>query len=79
MSSRDGFDLEYFVEDSFRNITKEQEEAIVELLEPERESIEYFILYDFDEETMSWRDYRNGMWYNLEQYEDRINNILKDE
>ena len=76
MSSCDGYNLEYFVEDSFRNITTEQEEKIVELLEPERDWIEHRLTEDFDEERMSWRGYRNGMWYNLDEYEKQIKTII---
>jgi len=75
MSSCDGSTLEFFVEDSFRGITTEQELKIIELLEPEREWIEYRILEDFDEETMSWRGYRNGMWDSLERYDNQITEI----
>jgi hypothetical protein len=79
MASCEGDTLEYFVEDSFMGITIEQEKHIVRLLEPEREWIEYNLMWDYDEETMSWRDYRNGMWYNLEDYDEKIRDILKDE
>jgi hypothetical protein len=75
MSSMDGYNLEYFVDDSFMGITLVQQQAIVALLEPERESIEYK-MSDYDRETQSWRDYRNGLWYNLEQYQPMIENIL---
>jgi len=76
MSSCDGWTLEYFVEDSFMNITSNQEERIVNLLEPEREWVEYRLLDDFDEETMSWRGYRNGMWCALEKYDNQIEKII---
>jgi len=76
MSSCDRYDLEYFVEDSFRNITPEQEEKIVELLEPEREWIEWNMVEDYDEEHMSWRGYRNSMWDTLDEYEKQIKTIV---
>ena len=66
--------LEFFVEDSSINITKQQEAKIVQLLEPHRESIEIG-MENFDEETMSWRGYRNNMWFLYEGYMDEIGNI----
>ena len=75
MSSMDGYDLEYFVEDSFMGLTSAQYQAIVSLLEPVRESIEYQ-MSAFDHDNQSWRAYRNGMWYSLEQYQSSIENIL---
>lgn len=78
MSSCDEYTLEFFVEDSFfGNVTDEQLEKIVHLLEPEREWIEYRMLEDYDEECMSWRSYRNSMWYSLDlMYEKRIEAIV---
>ncbi len=74
MSSCDEYTLEFFVQDSFfGNVTDEQLEKVVHLLEPEREFIEGQMLDDYDEETMSWRGYRNNMWYSLDiEYEKRI-------
>ncbi len=78
MSSCDSYTLEFFVEDSFfGNVTDEQLEKIVHLLEPEREWIEDRMIDDYDEEEHSWREYRNSMWYNIDpDYEKRINAIL---
>lgn len=75
MSSMDGYDLEYFVEDSFISITPAQQQAIVALIEPERDAIEYK-MSDYDRETQSWRDYRNGLWYNLEKYQPMVDGII---
>lgn len=71
--------LEFFVQDSFfGNVTDEQLAAIVALLEPERESIEDRMALDYEPEEYSWRDYRNGMWYSLEQYDAQIKAITGD-
>ena len=61
MSSLPGYTLEAFIGDAFFRITKEQEAKLVEFYESEREYIESKML-DFDEETQSWRDYRNSMF-----------------
>lgn len=78
MSSCDAYTLEFFIEDSFfGGITDEQLKKIVELLEPEREWIERNMIENYDEECMSWRTYRNSMWYTIDMdYEDRINKII---
>jgi hypothetical protein len=78
MSSCDEYTLEFFVEDSFfGGVTDEQLEKIVHLLEPEREWIEDNMIFDFDEDYMSWRSYRNNMWYTLDPiYEKRIDTIV---
>lgn len=39
-----------------KRMSKEEFSEIVEAHEPHRERIEY-LLFDFDEETQSWRDY----------------------
>ncbi len=74
MSSCDEFTLDFFVEDSFfGGVTDEQLKQVVRLLEPEREWIETLMIDDFDEESMSWRSYRNNLWYSLDmEYEKRI-------
>ncbi len=74
MSSCDEYTLEFFVQDSFfGSVTDEQLEKVVHLLEPEREWIETDMREDYDEETTSWRSYRNSMWYSLDlEYEKRI-------
>ena len=78
MSSCGEYTLEFFVRDSFfGNVTDEQLEKVVHLLEPEREWIEYRMLEDYDEECMSWRSYRNSMWDNIDPiYEKRIDAIV---
>jgi len=78
MSSCDEYTLEFFVQDSFfGGVTDEQLAKVVHLLEPEREWIEERMIGDYDEETMSWRDFRNGMWYPLDLvYEKRISAIM---
>jgi len=78
MSSCDEYTLEFFVEDSFfGNVTDEQLEKVVHLLEPEREWIENNMIDDYNEECMSWRTYRNSMWYSLNLiYERRIEAIV---
>ncbi len=75
MSSMCGTSLEFFVEDSFIRITKDQEVKIIELLEPSRESIEYSMM-DFDEDSQSWREYRNNMWSWLDEYDKKIDSII---
>lgn len=78
MSSMDVPTLEFFVEDSFFSppVTAAQLAAIVALLEPERESIEYAMSGDYDPEAHSWRAYRSGMWHGLEQYDAQIRMIV---
>lgn len=53
--------LEGFVADSLFKCTEQDEAAVVKILEPLREQIEAQ-MEDYDEETQSWRDYRNQMW-----------------
>lgn len=60
MSSIPGHTLEDFVEDCLLHPTPREVARIVALLEPRREEIEN-ALWDYDEETMSWRDYRNSL------------------
>lgn len=69
--------LEFFVEDSFMRITKEQEARIVTLLEPKRAEIETF-MNNFDPESQSWRDQRNSYWGLLTDFDRAINAIVSD-
>jgi len=75
MSHCYGDTLEYFVEDSYMNITEQNIADIVKLLEPHRKIIEEIML-DFDHEEQSWRDTRNGMAFYFEEYDEEIDKIL---
>ncbi|NIV32819.1 MAG: hypothetical protein GWN58_26255 [Anaerolineae bacterium] len=61
------FDLEFFVGDSFF-LAPEQEQALVELLEPWRDAIELEIL-EFEDDCPCWKIFREELWqrYVLEQ------------
>lgn len=78
MSSCDECTLEFFIHDSFFcELTDEQFEKLVRLLEPERKWIEDNIMDDFNEEEHSWRTYRNDLWDSLDKkYEKRIEVII---
>lgn len=78
MASMDAATLEFFVADSFMNITPEQGRAIVVILEPERAWVEYRLGEDYDPAEHSWRDYRNSMWYSLERYQVAIKAVTGD-
>lgn len=64
MSSIPGRTLEAFVEDVLMFPTPEDVERVVALLETRRKQIES-ALDRFDEESQSWRDYRNSLWENV--------------
>lgn len=77
MSSMDAPTLEFFISDSFHcELTAEQFKALVQLLEPHRESIEYKMREDYAPAEHSWRDYRNSMWYSFEDLDPAIDKIL---
>lgn len=76
MASMDAATLEFFVADSFMDITPEQEREIVAILEEERRHIEYKMSSDYDPEEHSWRDYRNAMWDTLGQYSAAIKAVI---
>lgn len=68
MSSMDEPTLEFFIRDSlFSPMAEDKFKAIVALLEPHRESIEYKMREDYNPEEHSWRDYRNSMWFTYEE------------
>lgn len=74
MSSCDGYTLESWIVSSFfgNKIQALQLLLVVKLFDQNgwRESVENAI-DDFDEETQSWRDYRNSMWYTYEKETDK--------
>lgn len=78
MSSRDGLDMESWLQDSLFGIGSDDPkfQQIIVLLEPYRDSLENAI-FDFDEENQSWRDYRNALWSYIDpEIDDQINRIL---
>lgn len=80
MSSRDGLDMESWINDSFfwDRCPPQSFEKIVAILEPCRVDLEYQIA-DFDEDTQSWRDYRNAMWDCIpKQISVQIDNIIQN-
>jgi len=78
MASCDGSSLEYWIYDSVYNVSEDTRAKIVTLLEPFRESIETQISM-FKEDTQSWRDYRNAMWYSIpEEIDEQVTNIIKN-
>ena len=88
MSSRDCTTLEGFIEDClFGNSCKLHVMLITNLLEYDhkkefhniRESIEYNINFDFDEENQSWRGYRNSLCYYYDAYNTEIDEILNEQ
>lgn len=66
MASMDEATLEFFVLDSLLfDFSKEDLKRLVKVLEPIREEVEN-MMNDYDEEEHSWRDYRYGIWSNIE-------------
>jgi len=59
MSSIPGYMLEDYIEELYIHPTKEETARRVKFHEPIRENIENWLM-DFDEDSQSWRDYRNS-------------------
>jgi hypothetical protein len=71
VSSIPGRTLEALVTDLWLRSTPVLEAATIVALEPYREDIEYS-LWAYDEETQSWRAYRNAM---MDQYTAILNEV----
>lgn len=78
MSSYDGGGFEEWVRDSvFHTVPENYIQRVMQLLAPWRETIDEKC-DDFDEETQSWRDYRNSLWeYIPKHINDEVDAILE--
>lgn len=78
MSSYDGGGFDEWLEDSLHytaetsEILKSRTASVGALLAPYRETIESGI-DEYCADTMSWRDYRNGLWYRIDK---RVNDLV---
>lgn len=78
MSSMDEPTLEYFITDIvMRRLVEEEHKTLVRVFEPLRSEIERVML-DFDEESQSWRSYRNMICDNYipRVYDDALESYL---
>ena len=78
MSSYDGGGFEEWVRDSvYGNVSEEQIQKIIAVLEPIRNYITDKCDNDYDEDTMSWREYRNSLWHTVpDELEAQVDAIL---
>jgi len=74
MASYDGGGFDGWLRDSlFGDVPEEKVERVKKLLEPYREGIQYALDHDYDPEEHSWRDYRNSLWYRVD---DEVNKAI---
>lgn len=79
MSSYDGGGFDEWLEDSFQaGIDPEKWRAIKAIMDPHRESIA-IALEGFEPDEMSWRTFRNNLWYGREEEMRKIDAILRGE